>query len=363
MYKKILTIMAVVLMFSVFNPQETQATRSEAPSKGREEVISHTNPNLGKKIPSMSAADLANAKPLPLGSISQESSDSSAGAISRGSGTAHYSKPAKPGGVIQNINISNTSGINATPYIRSQYPPLYSKYTENANINIYPINTIGVLFFTQNTIQYRCSAVLVYQNVVWTSGRCIHDGSGSDNGWSDNFVFYPAWSSGENPLYGSYNNWTKSFTGSGWFSGNVGYDYGAVVFDDSVGSAYPGDTLGYMGFQTGQSEAQSWKVYGYPAEAPYSGNGLYTCLTALTQIDTSVLPNTVGFGCDLPGGMTGAPLIRRFAYNGGWVNGNYSYQYPQKTRETFSPYFGDEVWSVFCEAIKSDVNVTPPTGC
>jgi len=200
--------------------------------------------------------------------------------------------------------------------------------------------------------------------VVWTAGHCIHDGATGTSGWSSDFVFYPAWKSGAaNPLYGSYNNWTASKIGGGWANGHYGADYGAVVFDDTVGGGYPGDTIGYMGFQTGQSEAQSWKIYGYPSESPFNGNGLNACLSMFTRMDSNEIPPAVGFGCDLPGGTSGAPLIRRFAYNGGWVNGTYSYQYVNKLKETFSPYFGDGAWSVFCSAIKEDVNVTPPTGC
>jgi len=357
MYKKILSILILLFLFSAINPEATLAIKQ---NQGND-IISHVNSNIGKPALPLNKGDLAAAKPMPLriknGQVPPDSGKDMIAPPS--SGTHHYSYPAKPGGDIQLIKTKNSSAVNYVPYTRAAYPPLFTRYDENVNVDTYPINTIGVLFFTQNGINYRCSAVLVYRNVVWTAGHCIHDGISGDAGWSENFVFYPAWKDGAaNPLYGSYSNWTASFTYKKWMKkGKLGYDFGAVVFDDTVNGEYPGDTVGYLGFQTGQSEAQTWNIYGYPSETPFTGDSLVTCLTVFTRKDTSIVPATVGFGCDMTGGASGAPLVRLFSYDGAWVNGTYSYYYGNKTKEIFSPYFGDDAWNIFCAAAESDMGL------
>lgn len=316
-----------------------------------------SNPNPGIDTFAWTEEAMANAQPMPL--LMREGRPQS-GPATFSAGEVHTSPPAGPGGREILSTSAQNSGITlfANGY---DYPPPFTRYTEFGNGNRYPNSTIGTLFFTQNSVAYRCSGAIAYRNIVWTAGHCVHDGSGTGAGWSSDFVFYPAWRNGAvNPLYGSYSNDINVWTRTAWYNGEIGEDMGVVVFDNTGG--YLGDNIGYLGFQTGVSSVQNWSLFGYPSVAPFNGNNLVSCRTSYSRMDTSTTPDTVGFGCDMTGGSSGGPGIRRFSGAGGWINTHMSYGYIGFGQEAFGPYFGNNAWSLFCQAIETGTGVDHP-GC
>ena len=275
--------------------------------------------------------------------------------FSYGTHTHHYSLPYGPKGYGGAPGPDHNKNTVTNGY---DYPPPFSRFVEFSNVNRFPLRTIGVLFFTQNGSSYRCSGAVAYRNIVWTAGHCVHDGSGSESGWSTNFVFYPSWRAGaENPKFGHYDNWSNSWVTTNWYDdGNLEEDFGVVVFDDT-GAGYPGDDLGWLGFETGATPVQQWAVIGFPAESPFNGKAMTTCQTSYSIMDTSRI---VGFGCDMTGGSSGGPGIRKINGKGGYINTNMSFGYIGYKWESFGPYFGDHAWSLFCTAIEYDGSVDHP---
>jgi len=106
-----------------------------------------------------------------------------------------------------------------------------------------------LIFFTQGGTEHVCAGGVTGQdspstpavepplNVVWTAGRCVHDGSNTEAGWSDNVVACPIY------LNGPFNSggvnegcwiWNSESTTPEWYADNwESRDYG-VVFMSST---------------------------------------------------------------------------------------------------------------------------------
>ena len=353
MSKKMFPAFIVVLVLIVATTISASAVpQPSAPAQAEDEIVVHQNPNPGRDALSWSPEALSNALPMPLG-VKEGAPEQQTQKVQLSSGTLHTSPPARPGPVVASVNSTSDTSILVGSGFEQPYPPMFTSFTYFGRGNLFPSTTYGTLFFTQNGISYRCSGVLVYRNVVFTAGHCLHDGSNLNTGWSTDIVFYPAYFNGPNPWYtpNTYSNWVSTYVRNNWYtSEEYGDDFGAIVFDNTNGGSYPGDVYGYSGFQTGFSEVQSWAVFGYPAEPPFGGNQANVCYTSYSRVDTSTNPDTVGFGCNFTGGSSGGPLVRKLNAAGGAVNGVISYVYNGFANEMYSPYFGDGAWSLYCAA-------------
>ncbi len=349
--KLVLPIVLLILLVIAFQAGTTPLSVQAQEGGDDNGNISHANS--GIKTFTWTAEEMANAQPMPL--LMREGEPDAATTLSWGSHTHNWSNPNGPSGAGGNPGPDYNKSLSTNYF---SYPPPFSRFTEFSNVNRFPLRTIGVLYFTQRGSTYRCSGAIAYRNIVWTAGHCVHDGSGQAAGWSDNYVFYPSWRNGENPKFGNYSNWENAWARASWVNtGEFGEDFAAVVFSSA---AYPGDDLGWLGFETGATPVQNWAVIGWPAETPFNGNLMTTCQTSFGFMDTSTNPDTVGFGCDMTGGSSGGPGIRKINGRGGYINTNMSYGYIGYKWASYGPYFGDEAWSLFCTSIESGTTVNHP---
>lgn len=237
-----------------------------------------------------------------------------------------------------NLSISQAT---ATGY---DYPAPYARYQNFDSYQVYPYSTVGVLFFRQYGVDYRCSAASIGNHAVWTAGHCIHKGDGKESGWSYDVVFVPAYKNGSTPFgvwaAEDFNLRTKI---SWQENGDLRFDMGGAVLND-YGSQRISDEVGNLGFIYNLDNDLHWMNFGYPSSTPFSGQTQQICAGSFAYADTSMpAPSPVAMGCDMTGGSSGGPWIISFSGQAGgtnYLNGNNSYRYTMHPQELFSPYFG-----------------------
>ncbi len=235
--------------------------------------------------------------------------------------------------------------MSAASLLGYSYPPPYTRYKNFDSYQVFPYSTIGVLFFSQDDVDYRCSAASIGKDAVWTAGHCVHTGDGTDDGWSEDVIFVPAYKNGEAPfgVWTAYNVWTKGF----WYSSeDLRYDMGAAVLNTNSSGKTISQVVGNLGFSYNlTSSSELWFNFGYPSDAPFDGNWQYICSGPFAYNDTNFgNPYPVGMGCDMTHGSSGGPWIKDFSGVAGtanFLNGNNSYRYTSHPEEMYSPYFGD----------------------
>jgi hypothetical protein len=306
---------------------------------------------------------MQNAKPYPLPTV--EPSEASVFAAQEPTGEPGLIPGGPPGVEYSLREVMESKEIVPLGY---PYPPPYTRY-ENFNAaefppyegyKSYPYRTVGVLFFTQNGIDYRCSASSIGNYAIWTAGHCVSDGAGN---WSTDFLFLPAYKDGAaaHPVA----QWTGSiaWTLNGWhLNSDFCYDMGGVVLNtNSLG--WKVSQLGWLGFAWNWPRDQHWHVIGYPAESPFDGNKMIICASSHSRddhpCDLPETPDTIGTGCDQTGGSSGGPWIKDFSGNVGasnYLNGNVSYKYviPSEPEQIFSPYFDDTAYNLW-DVLVNDV--------
>ncbi|MBP2326748.1 V8-like Glu-specific endopeptidase [Kibdelosporangium banguiense] len=208
----------------------------------------------------------------------------------------------------------------------------------------------GRVFYVNDRGENRsCSGSTVNSNgkrLVFTAGHCVH-GGGSGRGWFDvnRWVFVPAYHAGS--PYGTWNayqQWSKV----GWTSnGNRAYDVAAVVMQPRNGVKIV-DAVGGQGIQWGYGYGRFEYMFGYPADPPFNGSGLYFCNG--TTRDESGFPT---LDCNMTGGASGGPWLADYgATFWAYVNGVNSWMFwdpdPTHVYKWQSPYFSyDTAGSLF----------------
>jgi hypothetical protein len=231
----------------------------------------------------------------------------------------------------------------------------YQKY------RAYPQSTVGKLFFTKPGIsgQFACTAATTSsgpgqpQNIVWTAGHCLSDGTGTFASWYDNWMFCPSYDSnqgGVNPAVGCWT-WSGVTTSAEWFfDGAKTRDYGAILMQ-SCGTLIcqdVGNVTGSLGFAANQARDQHWLMFGYTGTG--ASNGYLRTTAAEHRFDGT--PDTEGpatnsIGTAQTDGLDGGPWMLNF--NGGGeqpvlLNSNNSYTISgQVGQEFYGPYFDTQV--------------------
>jgi V8-like Glu-specific endopeptidase len=237
-----------------------------------------------------------------------------------------------------------TGIMSASSLLGYSYPPPYTRYKNFDSYQVFPYSTIGVLFFSHDGTDYRCSAASIGKDAVWTAGHCVHTGDGMEDGWSEDVIFVPAYKNGAAPfdIWTAYNVWTK---GSWFSSADYRYDMGGAVLNTNSSEKTISQVVGNLGFSYNLSSSQLWFNFGYPSDAPFDGKWQYICTGPFARNDTNLnKPYPVGMGCDMTRGSSGGPWIKDFsgvAGSANFLNGNNSYRYTDHPEEMFSPYFGD----------------------
>jgi V8-like Glu-specific endopeptidase len=225
------------------------------------------------------------------------------------------------------------------------YPAPYTRFENFDDYTVFPYSTTGVLFFTQNGSDFRCSAASIGNNALWTAGHCVHDGFGSKNSWSTNLIFVPAYKDGSMP----FGSWTSNnvATCSSWRDNrNFQVDIGGVLLEENSSGQTVNEVVGSLGFAYNLSPNQHWFSLGYPSATPFDGKTMQICAASFARYDlSSTFPFPMAIGCDMTKGSSGGPWIIDFSGSPGntnYINGNNSYRYDVFGEEMYSPYLGEQ---------------------
>ena len=210
----------------------------------------------------------------------------------------------------------------------------------------YPYVTVGKLFFRQNGRSYVGSAASIGKYAIFTAGHCVHTGNGKASGWSTNVVFVPAYKNGAAPR----GQWTASYliTRSRWYNNGIPNglteDMGGAILHKLSGKRIS-QRVGWLGAAWNWGRYQHWHAVGYPAAAPYDGKLMWDTQASCAYNGTVSGIKPVGIGCDMTGGCSGGPWIRKFG-SGQHLNGVNSYRRRTRPKELFSPYFDNRAKSL-----------------
>ena len=199
--------------------------------------------------------------------------------------------------------------------------------------------TSGKVFFTSFGLNYVCSATVVNsegKSEVWTAGHCVSDGQA----WNSNWVFVPNYVNGWAP----YGYWyaKQLWTTSAWFNNNNDFsnDVGAAVMWRNSGQRIA-DYLGGQGIAWNYP-LQYVYAFGYPQASPFNGQTLW-----------AERGSTFAWGADqgmvnyMTGGSSGGAWLGWFNGSWGYINGHNDYKYNSLPAYMFSPYYGNQVASLY----------------
>ncbi len=201
----------------------------------------------------------------------------------------------------------------------ANYAP-FNRFTwQEANNTVYPVSTVGKLFFTQRGVNFVCSASVIQRSTLATAGHCVHDGSNNAAGWSTNVMFCPS----QNPAGSPRGCWAGGLlsTSNQWFSaGNIDRDIGCIVTaaNGTKIANRVGNVTGWLGRSWNWPSKQSTFAWGYPQGAPFAGNRLITTVsTEWYQLDRNATEAQLSkyIGNDMTGGSSGGPW---------WINHTHS---------------------------------------
>lgn len=136
------------------------------------------------------------------------------------------------------------------------------------NADDYPYSAMGYMAIDDPTPGQNwsyCAAALISPRIIITAATCLYNhgwGDEQDDGWSDNFEFWPALNGEDHQPYGSatydtayvFDGWITEYDGT-WDS-VAAYDVGLVVLDEPIG-----DSTGYLGYWSFGDDADSLDAY------------------------------------------------------------------------------------------------------
>jgi hypothetical protein len=226
------------------------------------------------------------------------------------------------------------------------YPAPFTRFEVPWPYTDYPQVTIGKCFFRQLGTNYVASGASIGNFAILTAGHVVHAGNGQASGWSDNFIFVPAYRDGNAPL----GQWRASYliARTTWYNnGNpdgLTEDIGGAVLHPLNGQKIS-QVVGWLGFSWNWPREQHWFEWGYPSVAPFNGQRMH-CVAASYAYDGNVAGiDPVATGSDLTPGCSGGPWVRGM-FSGNWVNGVNSYRLKSRPLEMNSPYFDDRAKSI-----------------
>jgi V8-like Glu-specific endopeptidase len=236
------------------------------------------------------------------------------------------------------------------------YVPPYTSFQNFDSYQRFPYSTVGVLFFHRDGSDFQCTAASIGNDAVWTAGRCLHNGDGTEDGWSTDIVFVPAYRDGTEPYgqWSAYNLWTK---GQWYANADPSFDMGGVNLNPNGADMTISQVVGNLGFTYNLSEYQAWFNVGYPDDTPFNGKWQYICAASYAYSDINQNePYPMAMGCDMNGGATGSPWIMNFSGSSGsanYLNGNSSYKAAGEPESIYSPFFGNAAKSLW-DTLMSD---------
>jgi hypothetical protein len=207
--------------------------------------------------------------------------------------------------------------------------------------------TAGKVFFTSFGVNYVCSGTIVNtegKSTVWTAGHCVSDG----RAWNYNWVFVPNYASGSAPygVWSSYQLWTTT----AWFNNNNDFDedVGASIMYRNGGRRIT-DYLGGQGIAWNYPVGYYMYAFGYPQASPFNGCCLVenSGYTYSANFDGDNDGETIYMLNDMTGGSSGGGWLNWFNGNWGYINGHNDFKYTAYPQYMYSPYYGNQVGSLY----------------
>ena len=217
---------------------------------------------------------------------------------------------------------------------------LGAAWTSGGSVSV----TTGKVFFSSGGGRYVCSGSAVSsssRSLVLTAGHCAHDGAGG--GYVTNWIFYPRYRSGVDPVLGAWTASTLVAT-QDWRTRPNAFENDAAFAKVGNGTATTLESA--LAAQGGSTPGISFsrpatgsKVhsFGYPAAGKYNGATLIYCSGGVTigydGRDTQSIP------CDMTGGSSGGPWFQGFSSGNapGTLNSVNSYGYSSLRNRMFGP--------------------------
>ncbi|MEU2339829.1 hypothetical protein ABZ608_40925 [Streptomyces sp. NPDC013172] len=194
--------------------------------------------------------------------------------------------------------------------------------------------TVGKVFFDSPDGPKVCSGTAVRDparpgrsDLVWTAGHCAH--AGAKGGWFRNVVFVPSYNDDDLPAnalntapidkVAPFGVWwaDKAAVSPQWMAqgsevGGAGapFDFAVLRVTPPTGDSSLEETLGdavpvRFDVPAVNSLAQT-SAWGYPADAPFDGDKLYSCQDRPTRFSpVSDQPTMYRIGCTMTGGASG----------------------------------------------------------
>jgi hypothetical protein len=259
------------------------------------------------------------------------------------------------------------------------YPGPNVTYAYGPKFRLYPISTVGRLFFNENGSPFECTATVTtgsasVLNVVWTAGHCVAAGNGST--WFTNFLFCPSYDisqGGENPAVGCWAG-TSATTTNVWFNNGAAgngwsrdFAYVTLAHSGDKHSTDVANVTGSLGFAWNFAADQAWQHYGYPGQAPWVDGEMVVTTAEYRYSVTSDAngPAVNSWGSGQTPGFSGSAVLLNFCYyseSGGpacgapWINTNVSFYYTSGANgneygiEIQGPYYDTTTCSVWKQA-------------
>lgn len=177
---------------------------------------------------------------------------------------------------------------------------------------VHPYRTVGKLFFNKPGLgDFVCSASVLRPRVVVTAGHCVHSGRNGSNGFYRNFMFVPAYRSGNAP-FGTWD-WEWVTTTSTWSTGGGAVpnaaDYAMFEMRDrrvNGRNRKIGDLTGWLGWKTNAAHPNHTHAIGYPVNLD-NGQKMHQ---VAAQSQGNFTKNTARYGSDMRGGSSGGPFVQ-----------------------------------------------------
>lgn len=172
----------------------------------------------------------------------------------------------------------------------------------------WPNSAIGRLDFRQGGRLYWCTGTLIDADTVLTAGHCVHDGYGTEDGWSTRVKFLPG-VEGNTAPYGSCGA-RELLTLPGWYDRGGEYqDLGLVQLDCTVG-----ETVGWFGYRSVPGrhglDRVPINVRGYPGDKRWGSLWTMRDRVAASQAQMAF------YAIDTYGGQSGSPVFNARQCNG-----------------------------------------------